>query len=892
MSIKSALNITENCLSQFLKNHHPINNNSTHVSIYPKKSYTFSRNDFDKFWKIYKPTMVNCLAEIPGLFGIPLYIDIDIKKTEQEYKNGMFLNGHFYNKYEIYAVIKIVNKHLKYLTNCDDSNLVCCLLEKDIYQREDGKYSNGYHLHYPFITLNKFQIVSHLLPLIEPEILEACERKIDHVYNNAWLVYGASKKPNLKPYVLTKIYNSKLNEMTTFETFRNYELFDIEEEPIKITQENVDNLLHRIFSIHSIGKGNYYKEIVNELPLDIAKKQKQKIEYKSKKREDLTEEQVKKNIEKIKLLLPLINHDSDNNHSLWFSVLCAISFETNQNPDMFEIFDEWCYDGFDTSGTYNRNENEKAYYNTFGGSIGTLINLAKKDNPIEFAKISHLISDKKKVSFENGLPELILNECTHNNLAKLYSEYCEGEIFYTTGYGWIIFNQKTKIWTYNNDRTSLVYPISTFFSKTMKEYRTQISKIETTDKESEKELQKKIKQIGKCIIQVGNSGFIEGIIKQLQSLLTKDNDFINEFDNKPNLFAFSDAKLIDLNNNGNVREIVKEDYIMTTTGYPYPKRNIEYIAKMRCIINSLSDDTNQIKSILSLLSLPLWGDNKNEIFAQLTGTGGNGKGLVDTGCQKVYGNYYCAIDSSQLTEYQKDKSTANSSLASCRFARMVMAVEPEDNNNDKKTTLKTPTIKKWTGRDIIQARFLYKDVIKFYAKFVLMMQLNELVDLSTNDEAIKRRMKVVELPFKFVKNEGQVLGENEKYRDESLKTLISTPEYRDAFFYILLDNWLETKGIFFESQKVKEYTNEFFDSQNPLKEWFEGNFEVHPDGKMNSDDLLKSYKENGGDSFMTATKFGKFLKQICRWKKSNKIVYQCKKKSIRLLLEDDSDVEN
>jgi phage/plasmid-associated DNA primase len=594
-------------------------------------------------------------------------------------------------------------------------------------------------------------------------------------------------------------------------------------------------------------------------------------------------------------LLPIINSDCDG--PKWREVAQSIFNLTEGSDKGLEQFIEWSK----KDGYIEFNENDcisrwnSLRTNDDWKAIDYLKGKAKFDNPEQYFELT------KKKDFYQSEPELIfidddiiecgekiVNNFTHNNLAKIYAEYSKGEIFFTTGYGWIIFDKNTRTWSYNNDKVSLIYPISSFFCNIMKEYSSYFFNKNNDmklSKQEEEQFLKKIKGMTKMKRDVGNSSFISGVIAQIQSILTKPNDFIDNFDNKPNLFAFSDGKCIDLLNGGKVREIVKEDFIITTTGYAYPERNQVFITKMNHIINSLSDDPEQIKSIKSLLSLGVWGENQNEVFAQLTGSGGNGKGLLDTGMKKVYGKYYQSINSNQLTDYEKDNQRANSELASCRFARVVMATEPEDSKNGKSTTLKVPTLKKWTGRDIITTRFLHKDTFSYTAKFTLMMQLNDLLDLSTNDEAIKRRMKVVELPFKFIKNEGQPLGENEKYRDESLKSLISTDEYRNALFFILLDTWLENNGNFFESEKVKSFTNEFFENQNPVKLWFNQHYEFDRDGKISSTELFNTFKIDDYNSTLSMTAFGRLLKECCKCHKSNgKIVYHCKRKS---LLDDD-----
>ena len=590
-------------------------------------------------------------------------------------------------------------------------------------------------------------------------------------------------------------------------------------------------------------------------------------------------------------LLNLISSDCDYNK--WGTVKQCIYDCTNGSDEGLEIFTNWSkkdnYTGFDEDECYKQwSSSHTRNYDV----IPTLKKYAKDQNPDEYDKLYPFVSLLRKNELgldgvevdDKKIAENIVKDFTHNNLAKIYSLHSKGEIFYTTAYGWIIFNDESKIWTWGNDKTSLIEPISSFFSNIMKKYCEQYfntHNLMKMSKNEEKDFLEKIKWNQKIKTNVGSSPFVKGIIEQIQSLLTKDNNFVDKFDAKPNLMAFSDGKCIDVLNKGEVRDIVKEDYIITTTGYPYPQRDGTFIQKWNDILNSLSDDKEQIKSLKTLLSLGFWGGNKNEIFAQLTGSGGNGKGLADTGIQVVYGNYYKSINSNQLTAYEKDNQRANSELASCRFARIVMATEPEDSYNGKKTTLKVPTLKKWTGGDVIQTRFLHKDVFRYTAKFTLMMQLNDLLDLSTNDDAIKRRMRIIELPFKFVEKTGQKLGENEFYRDDTLKTTIIQDNYRNALFYILLDTWLENNGRFYQSKKVKEITGEFFQNQNPVKLWFDEIYEFDRDSKISVTDLFNKFKNDNYDSTLSLTAFGRLLKECCKNKKSDgKMCYYCKRKPI------------
>jgi len=873
-------------LNQFMKRNRVVNGSLiTHTGMFdPKGSFSISRNIIEEFYQKYNHTIPNGFTEMPQSCSM-LVFDFDIIKNTNEYEDAIGDNGRFYDDEEAKYVIKSINTRLKkVIKDCKDENLVCCLLEKDIYQdiKKPEIMKGGFHLQYHNLFIEKSKIMDNIINPIKEDILNETNLEFDDVYSKPWLLYGASKSENHKPYILSKIYNIAMEEMTISNAFENYNLYDVNEDKIEITPENVQNLLPRIMSVFPFGRDSKEIIVLNDV------KPKEIIERKPKKNDN---RDVEEKLAECRKLLPLLSENRVDSHGDWMKLgWCLYSIGAGCD-EALALWDEKSQE----SSKYDAGCCDDKWNSMKVGeyTIGTLKLWAKEDSPEAYAKLY-----KKKDCCEDWViecAEKIINDFSHTNLADIYSKYNQGELFFTTAYGWIIFDKKTRIWSWNNGKTSLIYPIATFFRKVLIDYSNNYFEKNNSggNRDEEKIFQERVKQLSKMKMTASNSGFIKGVIEQVQPLLTKPNEFIDIFDSKSNIFSFSDGQCIDLLENGAVRDIVKDDYILTTCGYPYPERNELYISKVNTIINSLSDDPEQIKSITSLLSLPLWGSNTNEIFAELTGSGGNGKGLLDTGIDKVFGNYYCSIHSSQLTEYIKDKQRANSSLAKCRFARIVMASEPEDSFNGKTATLKVPILKSWTGQDKIEARFLMKDTFEFKPKFVLMLQCNDLVDLSNNDDAIKRRMKIFELPFKFVKNEGQILESDQRYRNENLKSLIATNEYRNALFYILLDTWLETKGVLFESNKVKNFTAEFFDTQNPVKIWFNTYYIVDNNITINSTEMYRKFKDENYESTMSQIVFGRLLTQICKKKrKTNGNAYYCREKTNEEKVKEKTNEEN
>jgi len=866
-------------LSQLLKANRTYDKNYfSHVSIEPSGTYAIGREYHNDLYSLISKEKHGIL-ENPGHY-IPVYFDIDIKKDCKDYKEHIHKNGKFYTYEEVKEIISIVNQVIKGMVECSDDELYCCLLEKDIYKKKESM-SGGFHLHWAGIFMNRYDIRNILIPNVAGLIKQKVGYDIDDVYTKNWFMYNGSKSLDSQPYILTKSFDISLKEMTMYETFKNYKIFDTNENPIEITEENVNDLLPRIFSIHP-----YNRDVKETTKNEYKEKVKVKEKRKKKTNDDRN---VEEKLIECRKLLPLLSQNRVDEYDDWMKLgWCLFNIAQGCNEGL-DLWDEKSQESSKYDAGSCEEKWEKMNVKEDGLNIGSLKQWAKEDSPVEYELLYKKNNFPEFVFIDDDIIECgekIVNECTHNNLAKIYADYSKDESFYTTGYGWIIYDKESKTWSYDNDKVSLIFPISSFFCDIMKEYYNYYIKsqnLKEMSSKEEEEFHKTIKNYSKIKKDVGNSGFIKGVIEQIQSLLTKDNSFLDNFDNKPNLFAFSDGKCIDLLKNGQVREIVKEDFIITTCGYPYPKRDQTYITICNNIIKSLSNDPEQIKSIKSQMSLPLWGENTNEVFVRLTGSGGNGKGLLDTIMKIVYGPYYKSINASQLTEYEKDNQRANSELASCRFARLVMATEPPDSNsNGKAATLKVPTLKKWTGRDTITTRFLHKQSFDFIAKFILMLQENNLTDLSVNDEAIQRRMKIVELPFKFVVNDGRTLGKNEFFRDETLKDTIKQDKYRDAFFYILLDTWVENTGRFYESQKVKEITSEFLETQNPVKPWFEEFYDNDDNNKITATEMFNSYKNYNYDTVLTSTSFGTLLKQCCKSKKSKSAsVYLCKKKPVQ-----------
>jgi len=862
----------------------------THFNQDTKRKYLFNYKDVEQLLLLCAESN-HCIAENrKGFNGVQssLYFDMDLKTLYSEKKDRL------YDDDFLKFVISCITTSLveKYKVKLPEKDLIVCVLEKQPYKSISGAteyWKNGFHLQFPRFIVQINDFVKLVLPTINEKIIAKypdhpymnLKQPLDNCYTNPWLLYNGAKKKTSQPYKLTKIFDCNFKEMTKLQVFNDYEIFDFEENPIELnTEDEIDKHLPHIFSLMHFGRSKYEQELKNEV---VFKGQENELEKKRKRdenRQKFKDDNIplSKKSEDVKKYLSLITERDE--YKTWYTVGQAIY--NIGIPDGLQLFLEWSSD----ANNFDEDACEKLYngLKTTNSGMGTLRYLAKEFSPAEYRTLQH---PKQDVQFiENDLMQINelydeFNGFTHHHFATIYKNANRDDIIFTTGYGYIIFDETKRIWSFNNTKNKLIYPLCQFFTTIMSRFQ-EYKRCEFANEEDEKLKARKCKVLSDVIANCGSTTFMNGVIAQLEGILTKPNEFVDVFDAKAHLFAFNDGTCIDMTN-GLRRTIEKDDYIMTTCGYAYPERNEDLIKEANSILWSLTENEEQDRSLKTLMSLGFYGKNKNELFLQMTGSGGNGKGLCATIMNNVYGRYYKEISPDQLTEYDKDKGRANSELADCRFARIVMTTEPKDG---KDATLKTPMLKRWTGNDKIQARYLHKDAFEYTPKFTLMMQLNDPLDLSTCDEAIKRRLRVLELEFSFVDDNGQELQPNQRKKETTLKNKISQQEFVDAFCHILIDTYIKENGRFYESEKIKSKTTEFFDTQNPVKQWFMENYIVCEDiydSYIFGNELYNKFRDDYPNKHLSNTAFGRLLKEICKSKRITKgVVYYCKRQILPL----------
>ena len=164
------------------------------------------------------------------------------------------------------------------------------------------------------------------------------------------------------------------------------------------------------------------------------------------------------------------------------------------------------------------------------------------------------------------------------------------------------------------------------------------------------EIAEEMKQVNKCICNIGKNTFIKNVIDMLKVYYINKTvaGFLATQNFNRHKLAFSNG-LYDLDQKV-FRDIEPTDYITITTGYDYTDTpDPEVLKKINDTLEEIADDTkpatddhiSDLQYLKNIASTTLYGLNKRREIYIFTGTGANGKSLFcEVLLKPAFGDYY------------------------------------------------------------------------------------------------------------------------------------------------------------------------------------------------------------------------------------------------------------
>lgn len=471
-----------------------------------------------------------------------------------------------------------------------------------------------------------------------------------------------------------------------------------------------------------------------------------------------------------------------------------------------------------------------------GYTIGTLYAMLKEDNLEVF---------KQQQQFRADFWNTIGSDQNDADWAKLFFSSEPEKYIYTSSGVWYEYNQCNIL-----KRCTTAFPISlpNLINKRLTEcILEQRNLIDLGDKHA----QDKYKIVQRAYVHLGKAKTIKDIIFFLKSYYHVE-DIEEKIDANTNLLCFSD-KLFDITIK-DFRDVKPTDYCYFNTKYEAPTKSNEKIRKeIDALLWSIFENQEMIDYYMTMNALSLFTAKLESMFI-LTGNGRNGKGVLSTIMKHCLGDYMYEPNSSFLsTRFSAD--VPSPSVANTKGRRQLNISEPQQDNT-RSTEINNEFLKKMTGRDSLNARFLNENNFVFTPVFTVFLQCNQIPSLKKPEFAIAERLKIIPFKFEFVDNPTKP---NQRKKDYDLKDKTSNAEFTKQFMFMLLEYAIKYVDVDVAKinipKSVTDNTDDYMDDNNPIKGWLLEHYELtnNPKDKVKTMDVLKRYNESvSPDSRLTS----------------------------------------
>lgn len=341
----------------------------------------------------------------------------------------------------------------------------------------------------------------------------------------------------------------------------------------------------------------------------------------------------------------------------------------------------------------------------------------------------------------------------------------------------------------------------------------------------------------------------EDIFKTSQEYFT-NNDI--KMDNNIWLLPFRNS-IYDLKNKKWI-EHHPQYYISKTLSYDWTEPTEAEVKELMEIIKKILPDEDTMRTMLQLLATSLDGFNL-ELFVIQTGSGRNGKGLLNDLLLYALEGFAYKGNTASLTE--SSKSGSNPELANIDAKRVVVFREPS-----KDEPIQNSIMKDLTGGGNLNTRLNFSNHTDIKLNCSIFLEANDLPPFAELPNfADVERIVVIDYISTFVSDIKMVDASNHLYmKNPFFKTDEFKEKYKYALLKILMTNYVGQNIII--PDKIKKRSEKYLENSFKILDWLEDNIDF--DGKENNYISLSSEFKAiiNKDSYFTKNKKKDIVREI------------------------------
>lgn len=864
------ITVVINELHEFLNSHEPSDNSViTHVSM-TKGRYSIDPDEEHILHNLiaeYRHAIANEIYVPPEiatlqLLEIPteisnLHIDLDFK-TDPSSKTRV------YNNTFIHEFIDSMNDCIRNTIVLEDTRLPAFVLERAIIVEHIDYNSDGLHIVYPTVLVNKETRLYIRKLFLEKyksifngmQIKNSVEEILDQATfkNNAWFLVGCGKEGDGRTYLPTKKFLCIDNELLSTDI------------------SNANRCSYEMIKSLSIRHSNSEASKLHDHVMNIISETREPISN--------TPEITNISNEELINLVKMLSPARSNDYTQWVEIgLALYNYAISGNctlDDSRIAFHEFSK----LSDKYNPKDTDKKF-NSFRNNsnkpmtIGSIRYFARIDSPNAYAlwrKTNENANYAYMTSFESY---------DYANVYKFAPTYEDIYAYYNDN--WYMYN--SVIWVKLDTLTAKAKIILEMRNYFISEINKRIAELtaKSENQESKELFDTLIKMQKNSLKKVKDIGFIRKVYEEL--MIDSSASYYKLFkglDTAPYKIAFENGIYeldkgdpVDFNDNvfqfanlpdelikskivnsGKFRESTISDLITKQIHIDYSADYYdtdEYKENVK-ILEKFFDDLFPLKSlrdyVLTIIAGFFEGKNRYQHFYIFLGVGSNGKSVLMEFLQSIFSDYSCSVSVSLITNKRASSSQATPDLISIEGKRLVTMQEPDHNS-----VLQAGLLKELTGTDRIAARGLYKDPVEFTPQASFVCACNTLPAISVADDfGTFRRIQVIPFETRFIPNYNEMNNAGPNDRPCVIDIIEQLKKCRKAFVHWILKVYYPVyilKAPYCD--KVVQCTQGYQNDNDYYKTFVETMLIRSEDSVINISELFGIFKEYIKDNYPTVS---------------------------------------
>ena len=332
------------------------------------------------------------------------------------------------------------------------------------------------------------------------------------------------------------------------------------------------------------------------------------------------------------------------------------------------------------------------------------------------------------------------------------------------------------------------------------------------DREQHQDLTEPWTALRKALSYVQKASAIDSIIAMAKYVL-HDAELADKMDSDPDLLGCQNGVLHLCT--GQLRP-AGEDYVSQQTSCDWRGLDLETPMIDGFMSDIFNADQDLINFMQRFMGYCLTGHDKSQVWAIFSGSGANGKGVLNEMMKTMMGPYAAEMHRDCIFRTGRSSSPGAAESHMIALINKRWAVRDESDSDD---VLNETMVKKLTGGGSITARDLNKPMTTFKPTFKPILMTNNRPRIDVSSDAMRRRILVIAFPNRYKPaQELDALDPTQKLRDDDMQAKMTTQQAQEQLLVWCVKGAMQwyQQGIGDIPQAIAEEKERYYEENDDI----------------------------------------------------------------------------